>query len=268
MPDQPYVYFANPNDISSGRYCVSACPSTGQGLQCSQENLQACSTFGVSQYNTEAVVNRLGGFCMPTDQATADRLWNQPQISIKNSILQSIDVILLSLLFGLCIGLIYMVLVACFPKIMIRLVFIGVFLALLFAGIFILAKPISFFHPQVWNILLGVALITTALIFLVYMACNNRELQLAAIFLEHGNTFLKADPLVWAYIPLFLILTAGLIVLIVWQYIAFGTVFPTSYNQGDLYRSSSHSIPLQILNAIELIWGLQFLRDACKDKLI
>lgn len=187
---------------------------------------------------------------MPTDQNIADHLWSQPQISIKNSILQSIDIILLSLLFGLCVGIIYMVLVTCCPKIMLKLVFVGVFLLLLFAGIFILAKPINFFHPNVWNILLGVALIITGLVFLAYMACNSRELQLAGIFLEHGNIFLKTDPLVWAYIPLFLILTAGLIVLIVWQYIAFGTVYPTYYNQGDIYRSSSHSIPLQILNAI------------------
>jgi hypothetical protein len=200
---------------------------------------------------------------MPTDQTLSDHIWSQPQISIKNSILNSIDVILLSLLFGLCLGIIYMVLVTCCPKLMIRLVFIGLFVLLMFAGIFILAKPISFFNPNVWNILLAVALMLTAIIFLIYMGCNGRELNLAGIFLEHGNTFLKTDPFVWAYIPLFLLLTAGLIVLVVWQYIAFGTAFDTTYSQGDLYRSSSHSIILQILNAVELIWGLQFLRDAC-----
>jgi hypothetical protein len=81
--------------------------------------------------------------------------------------------------------------------------------------------------------------------------------------MNHGNKFLKSDCLVWGYIPLFLVLTFGLIVLIVWQYIAFGTAYPSTYNPNDLYRQSSHCIPLQILNAIELIWGLQFLRDAC-----
>lgn len=34
-PDQPYVYFSNPNDLSSGRYCVSSCPGLGEALQCS-----------------------------------------------------------------------------------------------------------------------------------------------------------------------------------------------------------------------------------------
>lgn len=44
----------------------------------------------------------------------------------------------------------------------------------MFAGIFILAKPVSFFNPNVWNILLAVALMLTAIIFLIYMGCNSR----------------------------------------------------------------------------------------------
>lgn len=157
-----------------------------------------------------------------------------------------------------------MAIVTCCPKLMIRLVFIGVFLTLMFAGIWILAKPVQFFSPNVWNILLAIALIITALTFLIYMICYNKELKLAEIFMENGNTFLKSDPLVFLYIPLFLALTIGLITLIVWQYIAFGTANQTYLRDGDIFRSSSHNIPLQILNAIELIWGLQFLRDACK----
>lgn len=85
--------------------------------------------------------------------------------------------------------------------------------------------------------------------------------------MENGNTFLKTDPVVFLYIPLFIILTLGLITLIVWQYVAFGTANPTHLREGDLFRSSSHNIVLQILNAIELIWGLQFLRDACNISL-
>ena len=74
--------------------------------------------------------------------------------------------------------------------------------------------------------------------------------------------------MVFAYIPLFLILTAGLVALFIWQYIAFGTYSdPHLNNKTDLYFSSSMSIPLQILNVIEFIWGLQFLRDACKHLL-
>lgn len=85
--------------------------------------------------------------------------------------------------------------------------------------------------------------------------------------MHHANIFLKETPAVFAYIPLFLILTAGLVVLFVWQYVAFGTFSdPYLKNPNDFYFSSGMSIALEILNLIELIWGLQFLRDACNFK--
>ena len=81
----------------------------------------------------------------------------------------------------------------------------------------------------------------------------------------HANNFLKETPLVLGYIPLFLLLTAGLVVLFIWQYIAFGTFHEPYLNRKeDLYYSSGTSWVLQILNIIEFVWGLQFLRDACK----
>lgn len=70
------------------------------------------------------------------------------------------------------------------------------------------------------------------------------------------------------YIPLFLILTFGFLVLIVWQFIAFGTANYPTFERSNIYYHSGHNIFLQVLNVIELIWGMQFLRDACKYLLI
>jgi hypothetical protein len=67
-----------------------------------------------------------------------------------------------------------------------------------------------------------------------------------------------------AYIALFLVLSFGLVVLCVWQFIAFGTLNPPYLSKGDLYFTSYQNVFLQVLNAIEFIWGIQFLRDACK----
>jgi len=52
--------------------------------------------------------------------------------------------------------------------------------------------------------------------------------------------------------------------LCIWQYIAFGTTNQPTLNPGDLYYISKQNIFLQVLNAIEFVWGIQFLRDACK----
>jgi hypothetical protein len=82
--------------------------------------------------------------------------------------------------------------------------------------------------------------------------------------MKHSDIFLKETPLVYLYIPLFIILTIGLLVLIIWQYIAFGTQYSPIFDKNKVYYSSNHNIPLQICNFIELVWGIQFLRDACK----
>lgn len=130
--------------------------------------------FGGSQYNTQGVVNRLGAFCIAQDEKVAKHIWESPQLSVKDSILNAMDIILLSLLFGLLLGSIYLVLVVCFPKLMIRLAFIGAFLALLFAAILILAKPVYLFSNNIWNILLAVLLLLMAITFLMYMFCYSK----------------------------------------------------------------------------------------------
>jgi hypothetical protein len=66
-----------------------------------------------------------------------------------------------------------------------------------------------------------------------------------------------------AYIALFTILSVGLVALVIWQYIAFGTSNPPYLKPGDLFFTSGQNLLLQFLNVIEFIWGIQFLRDSC-----
>jgi len=65
-----------------------------------------------------------------------------------------------------------------------------------------------------------------------------------------------------AYIALFIVLSFGLIILFAWQYFAFGTYYPPYLSTGDLFLTSGHNTFLQVLNVIEFIWGIQFLRDS------
>ena len=84
------------------------------------------------------------------------------------------NIILLSLLFGLCVGIIYLGLTACCSKPIVYLAYVGVFVTLLFIGIYILAKPVHLFTPNTWDILLGIGFILTAIVFLIYMFCYNK----------------------------------------------------------------------------------------------
>jgi uncharacterized membrane protein HdeD (DUF308 family) len=132
--------------------------------------------LGGSTYSTEQVINRLGAFCIPTDHGLADEIWSNPQLAVKSSILNSLDIILLSLLLAFCVGIIFLILMNCCPKILIYSVFLLGFLTLLISGICVLAKPVQMFDPNGWNIFLGIVMILVSLICLVWAFIYRREL--------------------------------------------------------------------------------------------
>ena len=59
---------------------------------------------------------------------------------------------------------------------------------------------------------------------------------------------------------LFLVLLWGLCVLFLFQHLGFSNV---SHYNNNFFNFANPGI-LGILNIIEFLWGLQFLRDACK----
>lgn len=85
---------------------------------------------------------------------------------------------------------------------------------------------------------------------------NERKFQ--GILLEYGRKFLSERPLTFFYIPFFILLAIGLVALIVWQHSCFASVFHSNNNFFDFNNTGFW----EILNILELIWGLSFLRDA------
>lgn len=67
----------------------------------------------------------------------------------------------------------------------------------------------------------------------------------------------------FAYIPLFMVVSFGLVVLCAWQYIAIGSANTPTWSAPQVYKHIQYSIVLQILNLIEFVWGIQFIRDTC-----
>ena len=85
---------------------------------------------------------------------------------------------------------------------------------------------------------------------------NERKFQ--GILLDYGKKFLTERPLTFFYIPVFILLAIGLVALIVWQHSCFASVFHSNNNFFDFNNTGFW----EILNILELIWGLSFLRDA------
>lgn len=67
-------------------------------------------------YDTHTDVNRLGGFCLPTNPKLREQLLQQVNLTDKWKFLNFYDLIKLSLLFGLFVGIIHMCVVQCVPK--------------------------------------------------------------------------------------------------------------------------------------------------------
>ena len=258
------MFFDNPTDTTQGRYCLKACPRAGDLIQC-----QTNDTFGAncrpkaSSYDTKAEINKIGAFCSPTDESARLKLFSQSELGNKLSLTHGYDVIRFSLLMGFLAGLLYLAVVGCFPKWATLLSFGFTFLVLLTAGLYILLRPVQLFNWDGWTAILAVVLVLVGIAYILYMVFYRKEIDLISIFIEHSNNFLKESYFVYLYIPLFMALTIGFLILIGWQFIAFGTANYPTFERSNVYYRSGHNIFLQVLNVIELIWGMQFLRDAC-----
>jgi hypothetical protein len=129
---------------------------------------------------------------------------------------------------------------------------------------------VRFYLISAWNnyprlkVLLGLLFLLLAVSIIVMTFIYRKHLQLCGVLIKYATRFLADSFCVYFYIPMFLIMTIGLITLCVWQYVAFSTAYPPFRVQDDIYWRASGSTFFQVLNVIELIWGLQFLRDSCK----
>jgi len=88
----------------------------------------------------------------------------------------------------------------------------------------------------------------------------SNEIKFQGYMLEYAVKFLNQNPHAFIYIPVFILLHIGLVALILWQHSCFSSYY---FGSGNFWKLSSSGI-LDVLNILEYIWGLQFLRDSCK----
>jgi len=91
-----------------------------------------------------------------------------------------------------------------------------------------------------------------------------RRIKTTGIFLAYAAKFLSQKLINFLYIPIFIALFIGLIVLCLFEYLAFTSQADPKAVQGDIYLQVIQNVPLTILVVIQLVWGAQFLKDACK----
>lgn len=137
-------------------------------------------------------------------------------------------------------------------------------LVLLVSGILLLAdNATGWGDAGIWRILIAIFCIFFAILFFVMLFLYRRRIKIAGVLLHYAAKFLGERPINFIYIPIFLLLTVGLIILCVFQYLAYSSNSDPEPRDDDIYLHTRPNPILTILNIIEFIWGMQFLKDSC-----
>jgi hypothetical protein len=213
-------------------------------------------------YTSQVDFTRLGGFCAPVDSASKDRLMKTANLEQKWNFLNIYDCIRISLLISLGMGIIWMLLVQCIPRAMSAVITVLAIISLAVLGIVFLSGKVT--RAGTWvTVLIGVGLLVVALMFACFLCFYRLRNKLISIFLEWATYFLKENCMLFLYTFIFMGLTAGLIVLCMFQHIAYLSHSDLSHQDQDIYLNLNTNTVLFILNLVEFIWGLQFLKDSC-----
>lgn len=257
----PYIFFPDINNIKN-RVCVAICPLTTNAPLACKPNSVITSCSNVNTYPSSPQFQRLGGYCGPNSEATRDKLVQNLNLQDKWKFLNTYDIIKYSLLIALALGLIWMILVQILPKIMaIAAIFLGSLTLLALGLIFIIDNPSGWQNYGPLKYIIAGLLLFFGLLFFVTQFCYLKRVKLTGIFLSYAAKFLIQKPVNFVFIPIFMVLFLGLIVLCLFQYLAFSSHDDPYKKDGDIYLQGSRNTILTILTIVQFIWGAQFLKD-------
>ena len=209
------------------------------------------------------------GLCLPYDEQLRSQYLENSHVSNGHYYESFKTALFWSAIVALGFGLLWMTLVWCAPRHAPLIAHVGSAILLIAIGVLILVlwDKYKIDNSSFWSHNNGLKIFTAIVCFLlaiilIVMLCfyaNERKFQ--GIFLEYAKRFLSEKPDTFAYIPVFILLTIGLFALIVWQHCCFASKFATNNNFWDFNNTGFW----EVMNILELIWGLQFLRDACNE---
>lgn len=144
-----------------------------------------------------------------------------------------------------------MVLVQFLPKIMAAgAILLGSF-TLIAAGIILLVDNAAGWENYgAWRIIIGVFLLIFGIIFFITMFLYKRRIRITGVFLSYAARFLTQKPINFVFIPIFIAMILGLIVLCLFQYLAFSSNADPKAREGDIYLQLTQNPLLTVLTII------------------
>lgn len=202
---------------------------------------------------------------MPTDAKLKTQLLQNAHLSNKYVFINSIDVIKLSFLYGLALSLIYCVLTQCFPKHMNKFAVLASLLVILAFTILVLLYNSSPAFAVYKYVVMGI-LLFLFIVLLANFIKYRKAFELQAIFLNEATKMLSKRKLTFAYIPLFILIFVAFVILLVLEFGAFWGGGHLEFNAQKSVFYEFHatgSIIATVFIAIQALWGLSFIKEAC-----
>ena len=213
--------------------------------------------------------DRLGAYCMPEDETARNKLIEDVKLNTYSDTVEAIDYILIGLAASVFLGLLYLIGNQCFPKVIVWFGFSHAILLLVIVGIvFAVDSNGPLKHVKGWVIAIIIIAIIMIAILHFYFFLHRRRLEYCGVFIEHASQMMKEHCSLFLYIPIFIALTFLFCILIVFQYLAFSSNSDLTYSEDELYPKLSRNFWWMAPLVIETLWGLSFLRDACKNMFI
>ena len=251
---------------STQRVCVSVCPTAGTTQLICRPNSVVTSCNSNTVYSTTVNFAKLGGFCAPTNATQRAVLIKTANLQSKYNFLSIYTSVKISLLVALGLGCLWVLFVQCLPRAMVGVATICAILAIATIAILAFIGKVGGTSTVV-TLVVGIILLCIAIMFACFLCFYRRRNKLVPIFLEWSAKFFKEHCMYFILTFVFVLLTAGLIVLCLFQHIAYISHNTPLKVQGDVYLQLNPNYVLFVFNLIEFIWGLQFLKDACTNSI-
>lgn len=166
----------------------------------------------------------------------------------------------MSLVLAFVLGMLYFVLAQVAPATVHSWVIFLAGVALITAGILLLKKPSDKF--VIAKIITAVLGILVGLVFLPAFFFFKSQLRISSIFLSQAPRFVCSNCNVLAYVPLFLLLLIVLVVVSIFELLSFWSIPTPQFDSQKIFYSMTGIgyVYMSVLVAIQLLWGLSFLR--------
>lgn len=199
---------------------------------------------------------------MPTDETLREKIIHDAHLEKRMVFFNSFRVLLICLGIAVGLSLIYFILVEFLANSLKMVIIILGMVVLLVVGVLLL----FYGHVHTLQVVLCVILLITFFACLASLFMLKGSIKLGGLFLEEATRFGSHSRVSLIYIPLFMLLTWGFLIMVIKEYTGFVSVGNPSFSNDRLYyKPNSNGIYFTMaVLIVQLVWGLSFLKECCK----